>query len=243
MIGIKVPKPEKGRRFVVSDIHGCARTFKTLVWGKISLEKTDQLFLLGDYIDRGPDSQGVLNFILKMQHNGYRVFPLRGNHEQSLCELAEDQEHFLIWHLRKQNALNLQKNGKIKAKYLDFVKKLPYYYVLDDFLLVHAGFDFRKHRPFEDVVAMLNFRANSDELARKITSKTIVHGHQVKPLSEIRESIARRRQFIGLDNGAVYTRKHKIYDHTTLGRLCALNLDSFELIVQKNIDLSPENNT
>ncbi len=47
-----------GQRWVISDIHGYAQTFQTLVREKIKLTRNDQLFLLGDYIDRGPDSVG-----------------------------------------------------------------------------------------------------------------------------------------------------------------------------------------
>jgi serine/threonine protein phosphatase 1 len=47
------------RRFAISDIHGCARTFGALL-NKINLSPVDELFLLGDFIDRGPDSKGVL---------------------------------------------------------------------------------------------------------------------------------------------------------------------------------------
>jgi serine/threonine protein phosphatase 1 len=47
-------------RYAISDIHGCPKTLAALI-GEIGLEKKDELFLLGDYIDRGPDSQGVIN--------------------------------------------------------------------------------------------------------------------------------------------------------------------------------------
>ena len=73
------------RRFAISDIHGCIKTFKTLV-DRIEFSKEDTLYLLGDYIDRGPDSKGVIDHIWKIQEEGYRVHCLRGNHEQMLLE-------------------------------------------------------------------------------------------------------------------------------------------------------------
>ena len=42
-------------KYAISDIHGCLKSFQALL-EKIDLKKEDELFLLGDYIDRGPDS-------------------------------------------------------------------------------------------------------------------------------------------------------------------------------------------
>jgi len=50
------------KKFAISDIHGCAKTFKALL-KKINFSKEDELYLLGDYIDRGPDSKGVIDYI------------------------------------------------------------------------------------------------------------------------------------------------------------------------------------
>ncbi len=52
---ISFPKEYNGNEYVIPDIHGCLLTFKALL-KNIKLKKDDRLFLLGDYIDRGPDS-------------------------------------------------------------------------------------------------------------------------------------------------------------------------------------------
>lgn len=52
------------RIFIIGDIHGCNKTFRKLVLEKIIIRKTDKIYCLGDYIDRGPDSKGVIDFIL-----------------------------------------------------------------------------------------------------------------------------------------------------------------------------------
>ncbi|MEM9260991.1 MAG: metallophosphoesterase, partial [Bacteroidota bacterium] len=70
-------------RYAISDIHGCAATFRTAL-KTIAFSQKDELFLLGDYIDRGPDSMGVLEHIWTLQATGYEVTCLRGNHEQML---------------------------------------------------------------------------------------------------------------------------------------------------------------
>jgi predicted MPP superfamily phosphohydrolase len=81
-----IPTPQEGRRFAIGDIHGCNLTLQALVKEQLQLTKQDQLFLLGDYVNRGPDSMGVLNFIMGLQAEGYQVFALRGNHEQMLLD-------------------------------------------------------------------------------------------------------------------------------------------------------------
>ena len=54
------------RKIVISDIHGCLNSFKALLY-KIVYSKRDELYLLGDFIDRGPDSKGVIDYIWKLQ--------------------------------------------------------------------------------------------------------------------------------------------------------------------------------
>ena len=67
-----------GKRYVISDIHGCYKTFRCLVEEVIGLSKADLLFLLGDYVDRGPSSKAVLDYILQLKDERYQLFPLRG---------------------------------------------------------------------------------------------------------------------------------------------------------------------
>jgi serine/threonine protein phosphatase 1 len=88
----KVPFTFNGRRFAVGDIHGCYKTFRSLIENKIELTQYDQLFLLGDYIHKGPRSKDTLNYILKLIKRGYKVFPLRGNHEDELLNAAKKRK-------------------------------------------------------------------------------------------------------------------------------------------------------
>jgi serine/threonine protein phosphatase 1 len=71
------------RILAISDIHGNNKTFLDLL-DKIALTKDDELYLLGDYIDRGPDSKGVIDTIWKLMDDNYRVFCIKGNHEEML---------------------------------------------------------------------------------------------------------------------------------------------------------------
>jgi len=232
----KIEKPTLGRRFVISDIHGCIKTFKTLIKEKIILLKTDQLFLLGDYIDRGPNSRKVLNYIIKLLKQGYQIYPIRGNHEETLLEFSREKIEYLLWHLKISKSLDLLKNGKLSKKHLKFIETLPYYYELEDFILVHAGLDFRKENPFKDKISML-FRREYKIDKNFLGDKRIIHGHQPIEIDKIEKRIKKRKHKLPLDNGLVYRKKHKIYNYEKLGNLCCLNLDTYELIKQENLDM------
>ncbi len=64
------------RTIAIADIHGCCRTFRRLLFDVVRLTKSDTLYLLGDMIDRGPDSKGVIVTILELQADGYDVRPI-----------------------------------------------------------------------------------------------------------------------------------------------------------------------
>ena len=226
----KIKSPSKGRRFVIGDIHGCYLSLKKLIEKKIQLSKNDQLFLLGDYIDKGPESKKTLNYIMKLMDKGYAVYPLRGNHEQILLDTEiNDPKEILVWLMRRSP--DMLKNGKLRKKHRIFLNSLPIYYELDNFFLVHANFNYKAKNPFEDEIAML-WKRKFDWNGKVLKKKTLIHGHQPENIKEIIQSIKTKNKVIGLDNGVNYIKKHKIYDYTQMGNLCALNLDTFELIFQ-----------
>ena len=112
-----VQKPDLGRRFAISDVHGCSKTFKALL-KKIKLQKEDQLFLVGDMVNRGLQSDKVLNKILKLKKSAYQVFFIRGNHEQIILDALEKPTGQLKRILKEYHSLCLLKNGKIAPKYV-----------------------------------------------------------------------------------------------------------------------------
>ena len=60
-------------RWVIPDIHGHIKTLKSLIEDRIALSKSDVIYFLGDYIDRGPDSKSVIDFIMSLQDSGFDV--------------------------------------------------------------------------------------------------------------------------------------------------------------------------
>lgn len=72
------------RLFAIGDIHGCSIALDTIL-SAISLLPGDRLITLGDYINKGPDSRGVLRRLERLYDQGWLI-PLKGNHELKLLE-------------------------------------------------------------------------------------------------------------------------------------------------------------
>ena len=155
------------RRFVIGDIHGCNKTLQELLKKKMKISREDQLFFLGDYIDRGPDSKGVLDYLIGLKENGYHTIFIRGNHEEMLIESLSSDTYFHPWiyngggetlksfGLSQEEYLKLPGDEKLPAKYMEFLSHTTYYIELDKCFIVHAGFNFHDDHPFHDMDAMI----------------------------------------------------------------------------------------
>ncbi|GMK38110.1 serine/threonine protein phosphatase [Paenibacillus sp. CCS19] len=74
------------RTIAISDIHGCVEELNELLARMKYKPDRDRLMLLGDYVDRGPNSSGTVKRVMELVHNG--AIALRGNHDQRLVDLA-----------------------------------------------------------------------------------------------------------------------------------------------------------
>src|SRR5688572_7790687 len=82
------------RTLAIGDIHGCLRAFTTLL-NAVNPRPDDLLITLGDYVDRGPDSRGVLDYLIDLYPTG-RLVPLRGNHDVMMAG-SRHGDHRLTW--------------------------------------------------------------------------------------------------------------------------------------------------
>ena len=221
------------RQIAISDIHGCVKTFRKLVLDVVVLTKDDILFLLGDYVNKGPEAKGVIDYIFKLRKDGYQVKCLRGNHEQYLLDgLASRWEEFSFITRGGEETLKsfgVKSISDIPKIYLDFIQSLPFYIELEEYLLIHAGLDFNLTDPYTDNDSMLNIREMTVDLIRT-GGRKIIHGHVPATINDIEKSILEGASHISIDSGCVYD---KI---PTLSHLVALDLDSKKLYIQKNID-------
>jgi serine/threonine protein phosphatase 1 len=83
------------RILAIGDIHGCSRAFDSLI-AAVDLQPDDRLVTLGDYIDHGPDSKGVINRLIALHDTG-RLVPLRGNHELMMLQAHKNSSLESHW--------------------------------------------------------------------------------------------------------------------------------------------------
>jgi serine/threonine protein phosphatase 1 len=127
------------RRIVIGDIHGHYDAL-IKVLDAVSPNKEDQVYFLGDLIDRGPRSADVVEFVIQ------KNYPcLRGNHEEMLLDVVGNgqvsMEVYQGWLYSGGHATVASYNSKIPQEHIDWMKTLPTYLDLEDVWLVHAGID------------------------------------------------------------------------------------------------------
>ncbi|HMO38912.1 MAG TPA: metallophosphoesterase family protein [Saprospiraceae bacterium] len=223
------------RKFAISDIHGCNTTFQALL-DKIALSTSDELYLLGDYVDRGPDSKEVIDHILHLQKKGYTVHCLWGNHEQMMQKaLAEDATETDMYHWLLNGGLATMNSftaaypeGDIPDQYQLFLNQLHDYLEVDNYILVHAGLNFRHADPLTDRESMLWIRQWYDNIRYDwLQGRSIVHGHTPvgKPHIEAQDF----GSAINIDAGCVYKGAER-------GYLCALDMTNQKFYWQPNVE-------
>ena len=226
--------------YAIGDIHGCNRTFQALL-DQLPLQPGDALILLGDLIDRGPDSKGVIDRVWQLQAAGHSVTCLRGNHEQLLLNARLDDEKLELWLFnggrQTLESFGVERIQEIPRVYLAFMRSMPYWYETEGYLCVHGGLDFTKPFPLERPEVLMWTRAWYDRLDYIwLGPRKVLHGHTPLEMKTIRaqQKLISKQQYLNLDNGCVYA--HMKILRSDMGSLLAFCLDNEELFAQKCLD-------
>jgi serine/threonine protein phosphatase 1 len=224
-----------GRRFAATDLHGCLRTLRYLVEQELRLRPADTLYLLGDYVNKGPDSRGVLDYLMQLQGFGYQVHCLRGNHEHELLATiygTPNANH--MWKTEAERDMTLASFGVARAadvpvQYVHWLAALPLTLELPDFVLVHASFDFAlpPANLRQDTHSMLYTKSFVFDPSR-LAGKRLLLGHVPTPVAVVEEVVAKKAGAIGLDTGCAFLHNPE------LRHLAALDLDSWRLHLVEN---------
>ncbi|NIQ94550.1 MAG: serine/threonine protein phosphatase [Desulfuromonadales bacterium] len=189
-----------GRLLAVGDIHGCYAQLVELM-ERVAPSADDRLVFLGDYIDRGPQSRRVIDYLIALQERLPRTVCLRGNHEQMLLDaLTGDIDAVGLFLFNGGTATVSSYGGdldRLPEEHLEFLRNLPLYHEEDDFIFVHAGLRPGLSLAEQDEHDLLWVRQeflHSDH----DWGKTVVHGHTPRPGVEFRDNR------IGIDTGAVF---------------------------------------
>ena len=218
------------RRIAIGDVHGRLDLLQEL-WVILSPAKKDMIIFLGDLIDRGPDSKGVIDFIQELQRGGYNVQVIMGNHED-MCINASDGSaaHESVWLSNGGIAAERSYGGVIPTEVIDWMKTLPVTIATDDgIVFVHAGIPYNypdmDESPNPLKITTRDFllwaRSEFHECYEEDwfpSVKMVVCGHTPSP----NVSKSSDGRVICIDTGAVF--KGGGY-----GRLTALDVDSGEI--------------
>jgi len=213
-------------RYAIGDIHGGSKTFRALL-NVLNLRYGDQLYMLGDYIDRGPDSKGVLDIILQLIDEGFGVRPVRGNHEDMLLDsVAGTHDGWMEgWGRETLKSFGVTSPEELPPRYLTLLDHMPYIWSDENFVFVHAGLDMAADDPLTESTPLEMVWGGGNPFGRnKLQGRTLVTGHKIRPLPLIEISLLTNH--IQLDNGAFTNMQ------PNLGNLVALNLDTRGLIIQ-----------
>ena len=129
------------RTFAIGDIHGCCKALDALL-DAIAPTSNDLIITLGDYIDRGPDSRGVLDRLIRLQDQ-CRLLPLLGNHEAMLLMALKQESEVGFWLECGGQQTLASYDGELDSippEHVDFLSQCRMYAELDEHFCVHANY-------------------------------------------------------------------------------------------------------
>ena len=170
---------KSGRLLAIGDVHGCLKALKNLL-NQVDPQSEDTVIMLGDYIDRGPDSKGVIDYLLNWEWKASLVY-LKGNHELIMKHALQSKLHSDHWKEVGGQATLDSYGGdleKVPEAHWDFMDGARYFYETEEFIFVHGGLNPRQ--PLldqnQEEICWLRFR---DAKPHK-SGKLIICGHTVQ---------------------------------------------------------------
>lgn len=215
--------PEGQRVYAIGDVHGQNDLLQILL-GKIQDDDVargsgqSEIVFLGDLVDRGPDSSGVIETAMKLQRERGNVRFLMGNHEEVFLASMKGSERATRFFTRiggketilsydisireymelDNEALTARLPDVIPQSHVDFVEGFEDQIVIGDYAFVHAGI--RPDVPLsEQKPKDLRWIREDFLSATQLHEKMIIYGHTIN------EEVVEADNRIGIDTGAYYT--------------------------------------
>src|SRR3954469_23387928 len=130
------------KTFAIGDVHGCALTLRKLMLEEIKVGKEDEIYFLGDYIDRGNRSKEVIDFIVELKNENYRINTLRGNHEQLFIDSDKSFNDFENWigngGIATLESFGIARFRELNDEYKAFFNATKFHFNANNFIFVHA---------------------------------------------------------------------------------------------------------
>jgi serine/threonine protein phosphatase 1 len=177
------------RTLAIGDIHGCSAALDALL-AAVSPTPDDQIVTLGDYVDRGPDTRGVLDRLLELDRS-HRLAPLRGNHE---IMMMDARTHGLgLWSQvgGDQTLASYTQDGQparlsdVPKEHWEFIEHrcLPWHET-PTHIFVHAGLHPDVPLREQDEYDLFWQRLHPEFLRPHASGKTVICGHTAQHTGE-----------------------------------------------------------
>ena len=166
------------RIIVIGDVHGCAKTLKSLIT-EIQPTSKDRIIMLGDYFDRGPSSAEVYKY-LQVMNSVWNCTFLKGNHEHMMVKAIRDNNDDLwMYNGGYYTKESFNNNPDINfGEVINWAKDLPLWTESEKYYFVHAGLPYGNPQD-SDEGDMLWDRGHIHSCVNA-ADKTVVFGHTPK---------------------------------------------------------------
>lgn len=174
------------RTIAIGDIHGCGKALRTII-EEIDPSADDTLVFMGDYVDRGPDSRGVIEQLLELQPRT-NLIPLLGNHEIMFLSVASGKADEQMW-LACGGAATLTSYGgalqHVPDSHLEFLRGCHNYWEDAQNIFVHAFY--APGLPMDQQPEQTMFWEHLPPVIpnRHISSKRVIVGHTPQESQEV----------------------------------------------------------
>jgi serine/threonine protein phosphatase 1 len=179
---VRLPPRDKppGRTLVIGDIHGCS-TALNLMLQELSPTPGDIVVSLGDYVDRGPDTRGVIECLLELEKHT-QLIPLLGNHEILMLDARDSTVDSGSWFAVGGSATMESYAGwakpewdKVPETHWAFLSRLHRWHATDSHIFAHANVN--AMLPMPDQSDDWLFWRRLDDSHPHFSGKTLICGH------------------------------------------------------------------
>ena len=174
------------RIIAIGDIHGCAKALRAVV-DAVSPTSNDTIITLGDYVDRGPDSKGVIDQLIQLRQH-CNLVTLLGNHELMMMMAAREERNDYQFWVQFGGQETLTSYGcdleSIPHEHFDFISHCRPFFETDTHFFVHANYE--PHIPLDRQPVHALFWQHLDEPPPPhVSGKIATVGHTPQPDGEV----------------------------------------------------------
>lgn len=200
---------------LIGDIHGCFLTFETL----LKKLPDDEIFLVGDFIDRGPRSKQVVEFLIKHPE----IKSVMGNHEFVMADSEKYDERSFNWWMdigfRETLESYSKENMEIPEEHWNYIAKLPTHIEKEGVFISHSIVKHSLEKAIENLWGIDSILWARDGIRKKINKCFHIFGHTPRKEPLI------RGYWANIDTGCVFG-----------GKLTALQYPSMKIFQQDHLD-------